>query len=294
MSKIFQEAGRLDEAARAARVLSGGLVIFHQMIETFDLLEEAHTMIAEAFAPHDPLTAHEEFSSHEFGARAKMLAAEYEKSPEIAARFAAMLEALGVDPAITYRDRLRLRVQPPEGTYRSRQIQNLAAHRDSWGSGILAQVNWWAPIHPVSAQCTMVIYPDYFERPIGNRSAEWDFDELRAKLKAGDDSYPLLPELVEPVDEAGAWPVLIAPGDVLCFAAAHLHGSVANETALTRYSTEVRTVGMGDLAAGRAAPNVDGETPRISYDWFSNVADATMLGEAKRLGEDGDEGEWQC
>ena len=280
MTEVFEEFGRLDEAERAARLFAGGLVIFRQRVEAFDLLETAQAMIAEAFAPHDPLSAHEAWGEREFGARAEALAAAYEKDPEIARRFAALLEALGVDPATTGWDRLRLRIQPPEGSYRSRRVQTLAPHRDSWGSGILAQVNWWAPIHPISAQRTMALYPDYFERALANASARWDFDELRRRLRAGDDSYPLVPELLEPVDEKGAWPVLIAPGDLLCFAAAHLHGSIANETALVRYSTEVRTVGKDDLAAGRGAPNVDTATPRIAYDWFTGMADAKLLGEA--------------
>ena len=282
MTEVFEESGRLDEAERAARLFTGGLVIFRQQVEAFDLLETAQAIIAEAFAPHDPLTAHRELGDDEFGARAEALVADYEKSPEIAARFATLLEAVGVDSATTGWDRLRLRIQPPEGSYRSRRVQTLALHRDSWGSGILAQVNWWAPIHPVSAARTMALYPDYFGRAIANGSAQWDFDELRRRLRAGDDSYPLLPALLEPVDENGAWPMLIAPGDLLAFAAVHLHGSIANETALVRYSTEVRTVGRGDLAAGRAAPNVDTATPRLSYDWFHSIADSKLLGEAER------------
>ena len=273
MSDVFEVSGPLDEEERAARLFTGGLVIFRQMVEAYDLLETAQGMIAEAFAPHDPLTAVEALGGDEFGARAEALAGVYEKDPEIAARFAALLEAAGVDPETTGWDRLRLRIQPPEGTYRSRRVQTLPAHRDSWGSGILAQVNWWAPIHPISAQRTMALYPDYFERAIANASAAWDFDELRTRLKAGDDSYPLLPALEEPLDESGAWPVLIAPGDLLAFASAQLHASVPNETALVRYSTEVRTLCKGDLAAGRAAPNVDTATPRVSYDWFRTMAD---------------------
>lgn len=171
MTEVFEEFGRLDEAERAARLFAGGLVIFRQRVEAFDLLETAQAMIAEAFAPHDPLSAHEAWGEREFGARAEALAAAYEKDPEIARRFAALLEALGVDPATTGWDRLRLRIQPPEGSYRSRRVQTLAPHRDSWGSGILAQVNWWAPIHPISAQRTMALYPDYFERALANASA---------------------------------------------------------------------------------------------------------------------------
>ena len=281
ISDLFEESGPLIEAERAARLFSGRLLIFRQMVEAFDLLETAQAMIADAFAPHDPLTAHEALGDDGFGVRTEALAAEYEKSPEIAARFAALLEAVGVDPANTGWDRLRLRIQPPEEGYSSRRVQTLPAHRDSWGSGIMAQVNWWAPIHPISAQRTMVLYPNYFERAIANTSGAWDFDELRRRLKAGDDSYPLLPALEEPLDESGAWPVLIAPGDLLAFASAHLHGSVANETALVRYSTEVRTLGRGDLVAGRMAPNIDTATVRLSYDWFWGMADGEPLGEAE-------------
>ncbi len=279
MAQIVEQALPLPEVERSRRLFAGDVIIFRQVVAAYDLIEAAHGLIADAFAPHDPLTVHDVLTPGDFGER---LVEGYETDPVIRSRFAALLEAVGASPATTAWDRLRLRIQPPEGYYTSRRVQSLPAHRDSWGTAIMAQVNWWLPIHPVSAARTMVLYPDYFERPVANSSADWDFDELRARLKAGDQSYPVLPDLLEPVAEASAWPALIAPGDVLCFASAHLHGSAPNETALVRYSTEVRTVSRADLDAGRGAPNADTETLRVSYDWFTGIADGKLLGEAVR------------
>jgi hypothetical protein len=79
MSEVFEESGPLDEAAHAARLFASGLVIFRQTLEAFDLLETAQEIIAEAFAPHDPLIAHETLGEAAFGARAEALGVAYEK-----------------------------------------------------------------------------------------------------------------------------------------------------------------------------------------------------------------------
>ncbi len=67
------------------------------------------------------------------------------------------------------------------------------------------------------------------------------------------------------------------PGDLLCFSGAHLHASVPNSTGLARFSVEARTVDVGDVAAGRGAPNVDGAAPRVATGWFRHVLEGTPL-----------------
>ena len=194
------------------------------------------------------------------------------KSETVAGLLRALFAELGFDPVTTYRDRAILRFQPGRAACRTRRLRDLPPHRDSWGSNLMTQLNWWAPVFPVEPGATMEIWPDYFDRPVPNSSADWDIEALRA---AGGD-YPLLPEAARP-EEPGE-PVLIEPGELLCFSGAHLHASRPNRTGRTRISIDLRTVDMSD---GPGAPNVDGRTRHASYDWFHRLSDGACLASAR-------------
>ncbi len=56
--------------------------------------------------------------------------------------------------------------------------------------------------------------------------------------------------------------------------------SVPDITGITRFSTEVRTVNIEDLRAGRGVANVDGAAPRQPLGWFHSLADGTALAAA--------------
>ena len=145
----------------------------------------------------------------------------------------------------------------------------ISPHRDTWGSNVLAQINLWGPVFPVEPGATMVIWPMLFGRPVPNTSADWDLERLRESPGR----YPLLPECRAPLDGTPQVPVLIEPGDLLCFSGAHLHASRANRTGRTRLSIDTRVVDRGDVRAGRGPANVDGHAPRVGWEWFRSVAD---------------------
>ena len=166
-----------------------------------------------------------------------------------------------------------LRLQPSGDTHRGWRVRDLPPHRDTWGSNVMAQINLWGPVFPLEPGATMVIWPSLFARPVPNTSAEWDLD----KLRAAPGRYPLLPECRAPLDGAPEVPVLIEPGDLLCFSGAHLHASRRNRTGRTRLSLDTRVVAEGDVRAGHGAPNVDGRAPRVVHEWFRNVASGEPL-----------------
>ena len=91
------------------------------------------------------------------------------------------------------------------------------------------------------------------------------------RLRAAPRSYPLLPECQAPLagdPEHPELPVVIEPGDLLCFSGAHLHASRPNRTGRTRLSIDTRIFERNDARAGRGAVNVDGRAPRVAWDWF--------------------------
>ena len=216
------------------------------------------------------------FDRAEFLARAAALRRCFMRDAEVRATFRSLIESLGLDPAATYADRLILRLQPSGDTHRGRRVRDLPPHRDTWGSNVMAQINLWGPVFPVEPGATMVIWPTLFGRPVPNTSAGWDLE----KLREAPGRYPLLPECLGPLDGVPEVPVLIEPGDLLCFSGAHLHASRPNRTGRTRLSIDTRIVEGHDLWAGHGPANVDGHAPRVVYEWFRNVATGEPLAPA--------------
>jgi hypothetical protein len=190
---------------------------------------------------------------------------------------AAALERAGVDPGRTYWDKIHLRIVPPAAG--DGQTGTIGVHRDTWGSNVLSQTNWWLPIRPLAAERTIAFFPSYWSRPIENTSASWDLDEIRERRRGGerDEDIPIVPEPTAPVDTDSELRIVIEPGDLLCFSGAHLHASVPNTTAETRCSIELRTVNAEDFARGRGAPDLDGRAPQVPLEWFRSMVDGRPL-----------------
>ena len=255
------------------RLYRGEILVFRRMPAMSALVARARAMACEAFAPHAPPAAQKSFDRAEFLARAAALRRSFMRDAEVRAAFRSVIESLGLDPASTYADRLILRLPPSGDTHRGRRVRDLPPHRDTWGSNVLAQINLWGPVFPVEPGATMVIWPTLFGRPVPNTSADWDLERLRESPGR----YPLLPECRAPLDGTPQVPVLIEPGDLLCFSGAHLHASRPNRTGRTRLSIDTRVVDRGDVRAGRGPANVDGHAPRVGWEWFRSVADGEPL-----------------
>ena len=256
-----------------ARLYRGEILVFRRLPAMVALVTHAREMACEAFAPHAPPVAQETFDRAEFLARAASLRRAFMQDSGVRTTFRSLLESLGLDPASTCADRLILRLQPSGDTHCGRRVRDLPPHRDTWGSNVMAQINLWGPVFPVEPGATMVIWPTLFGRPVANTSADWDLE----KLRAAPGRYPLLPECRAPLDGEPELPVLIEPGDLLCFSAAHLHASRRNRTGRTRLSLDTRIVDVGDVRAGHGAANLDGRAPRVVHEWFRNVASGEPL-----------------
>jgi hypothetical protein len=207
------------------------------------------------------------------------LRSRFRDDAELKRLFRASLELAGVDASRTYWDSLYLRVVLPVDPGAERQIGRIGFHRDTWGSNILQQTNWWTTIRPLSRERTIALYPAYWSKSIENTSAGWDLDEIRAMRRSGtaDEDLPIVPEPTEPVDTSSELRIVIEPGDLLCFSGAHLHASVPNVSQHTRFSVELRTVNRDDFERGRGAPDLDGRAPRVPLEWFRSMDDGAPL-----------------
>ncbi len=270
----------IDDRARGERIFNGEVIVQGGLAALDDLIAHAAGMIRAAFAPHDPLRAHQALEPAAYAKIAEALIKAFRHDDHVRALFRSMLKAAGVDIRQVFWDKLRLRIQPPGEHHMSRHVFDLPAHRDTWGSNLLCQINWWAPLYPLTTMRTMILYPAHWQTPIANSSAAWDYDDMRRTRRRGGD-YPLLPVATGEIDRRGAWPVVIDPGELLCFSGAHLHASLPNRSDVARFNIETRTVCLDDLKEERGAPDRDHAAPRRPLEWFVRIDDGAPLTDAR-------------
>lgn len=175
-----------------------------------------------------------------------------------------LLAELGFEiPGIAY-DVLRLRAVQHAGHQNPRAAAAYFAHRDTWYSNPLAQINFWLPLYDVSADQGFSIYPDYFLRPVKNSSAQFDYAEFKKyvgwqnhRTAAAPTFQAVYPTATEPFDPSQARRFALRAGEILIFSAAHLHQTYANLSGQTRFSIDFRVVHLADQQAGQGAVNVD-------------------------------------
>ena len=254
-------AGPLDDERRGDLVFAGHLLVFTSVPALVELVSLARDLVPDAPAESDIDPLKERFR----------------KDPRVTRLVSAALVEVGVDPARTYWDPPRLRIVPPTT---ERAVGTIGFHRDTWGSNLLAQTNWWLPLRPLTADRTIAFYPEYWSQPLANTSADWDLAAIRERRRAGLPlgDLPIVPTPTEPPRTHSELRVVPEPGDLLCFSGAHLHASVPNTSAGTRVSAELRTVNRDDLERGRGAPDLDGAAPGTQFHWFRSMVDGTPLG----------------
>ena len=266
-----------DDAARAAMVFAGHLVVYRRVPALQPLLALARTRLEAAFHGLDPPRAHRTLDPEEYGRRMKALRKAWRHDDAVRKAWIEAFRDVGLNLDDACYDWFYIRALPPGESHLGAHTPRLPSHRDTWGSNLYQQINWWAPVYPITTKRTFAIYPDRWRRPVKNTSATWDLQALRRLSPAERRTYPKLPEVLE--NPAGAVPITLEPGEVLAFSAQHLHRSCRNTTPLARFNLECRTVCAADVAAGRAAPNVDGAAPHVAWDWFKRLTDAAPLGD---------------
>ena len=272
----------LTESQRSELLFSGEVLVFRRVPAMQTLIEYTDSLLKKHIGNIDPTRVQEYLNEVEYLERMGNAQKEFRTSREPKNLFFNVLAEVGVEHSTTYWDHFPLRAVPCRGTHKGGRCEWVDVHRDSWGSTINAQLNWWAPIYPLTAERTMAFYPDYWHRPLANDTDTWSIDEyIRQRNLLSDQErkvpYSSVPLPKEAVDTSHICPVLVDPGDVICFASAHLHASVVNTSNRTRFSVEMRTVNTDTLRCGQGAPNVDNDGPKPMYQWFRRISDNRSL-----------------
>ena len=282
--------GALDDQQRGALIYGGKLLVFKQVPAMQRLCVFADELITAAFNSHAPEKAQFELERDEFLSLAAATQSRFKKHPESRKLFRSALDEIGVDIEHSYWDRLLLRILPHGDTHAGGLTSRAGIHRDTWGSNLYQQANWWAPIYALTSERTIVFYPDYWSQPVENTSASWSYDEYVTTRRHTDPrlvpSYPPAPQPQQVIDTSAEIRVVIDPGDMLCFSGAHLHASAANVSGSARFSIESRTVNIDDLKHNRAAPNIDCQARQVRFAWFRHmVRNEPLTGEIRYVEE---------
>jgi len=264
------------------RIYAGAVLQFTELAEMRGIVAYTRSFLEETFHPYAPTEINHHLSHSELSDIARACSRDYSRSAEVKRLWRSLFEAVGLDLSSVARDRLYLRFQPPEPVgeaTRGRGVSTVRFHRDTWGTNLYAQVNWWAPVYPITAGRTVAIYPTLWSKAVANTSAEFDIGAAIASNRrpgAGSTVDPI-PHLNEDVSQEPAVPVVIDPGAIVTFSSAHAHAGVPNHTGVTRISLETRTLWIDDFLAGRGAPNVDGNASSMSPGLFRRLSDEAKL-----------------
>jgi hypothetical protein len=248
-----------------------------------DIVAYARRLVEARCAPHAPIEIHRHLPADELTVLFSDIRREYGCSDEAGRLWRRLFEAVGLPAEAIARDRLVLRFQPHSkqgaAAWSGRSVSTVGFHRDSWATNLYAQVNWWAPIYPITPGRTVAMYPGLWEAPLANTSKDFDMAEAMRRVRENRDvkSRDVVPQLLQVVDPAEAIPVVIEPGGIIAFSAQHAHAGVPNHTDLTRISVETRTVLIDDHVARRGSPNVDGSAYWMAPGLFRRVSDGRAL-----------------
>ncbi len=279
---------RVDDEQRRAAAYEGALYLFSSPPTSLAIVERVRDLAVEAFDLADPTRAHEVYSVEEFVRRAGPLKSRFTNDDRTKELCRDLITAMGCDPERTFFDLPRLRVVPPTAYLSSGVSYNYRAHRDTWYAHPRQLINYWVPVFDSEEDTVMSMYIDYFRTPVLNRSNEWDYDEwvknsrFAAASNVGAETRPH-PVPLEDVSASTDLRIIQNAGDIMMFSTCQLHASAPNTSDTTRFSYDLPTLNIDDLAAGRGPENIDGKSGGTTLRDFLRVSDFSTLERAGEL-----------
>jgi hypothetical protein len=281
-----------SDSERRHRLYQGELFGFTPKVSAAELCQLARELSEAAFAPHDPTTAHESLAAERYVEILAELKPKFIHHPRAKELIGGMLSELGCDLDRTYFDVPRLRTMAPVDYLNAGLAYQFHPHRDTWFSAPHQQLNWWLPVYEVDSHNSMAFHPEYFDQPVRNSSADYDYEKWsktgrqeaakQVKKETREQPQPKEPLHLEPDVR-----VVTPPGGTLVFSAAQLHSTVPNTTRRTRFSIDFRTVNLDDLVDRLGAPNLDAECTGTTLRDFLRASDLEPLPEEVIAGHEG-------
>ncbi|MEU8244842.1 hypothetical protein [Nonomuraea sp. NPDC048916] len=283
LTTVFSNS-KADDETRRGLIYQGQVFVYSSSPASRELVAFADELIVEAFGDRDPETAQFAMPVEEFARLLADLKPRFIHHPRCRELLPAVLADFGCDPGKTYFDVPRMRTSTSDDYLTSGISYAYHAHRDCWYSAPFNQINWWIPIYPVVAENVMAFHPRYFDNPVRNGSARYDYavwnsvgrpDAARHVYRDTREQ----PKPEEPIELEPQLRLVPEPGGVLMFSGAQLHSTVPNTSGRTRYSIDFRTVHIDDVTARRGAPNVDSLCVGTTLRDFRRAADLDRMPE---------------
>ena len=283
MRAVYVDAN-VNDQERRSRLYEGELFAFSPTESSAALCQLAREMSEEAFAPHEPEVAQESMPAERYVEILADLKPRFIHHARCKELIAGTFAELGCDVEKTYFDVPRLRTMAHGEYLKAGLAYQFHPHRDTWFSAPHAQLNWWLPVYAVESDNSMAFHQRYFGEAVKNSSADYDYDEWNrtgrqqaaTQVKTETRKQPTAEEPLELEPQVRVVP---AVGGMLVFSAAHLHSTVPNTTARTRFSIDFRTVNIDDLAARVGAPNLDSECTGTTLRDFLRASDLAPIPE---------------
>lgn len=184
--------------------------------------------------------------------------------------FILFLEELGFKIKYVFKDQYSLRYSPKLCSESFGKLKPTPPHRDTWASNLFDQINFWFPIHKISAANSIYIAPTYFKEKVENNSKGWSFESFKKK-----DDYPSAPYTKINIHDEEKQSFQIDKGDIICFSGHHLHGSLQNE--MHRINLETRIIYKLKPKEITEPKNNDSESRIIKKNWFRNIVTNKVL-----------------
>src|SRR5919106_3186332 len=279
MNTAYVDSSATDDVRRR-NLFEGQIYVFSPRDSSRALTEHARQMIEDAFGDIDPLRAQYEMPVERYVEICAPLKPAFIHNDTTKRLVRDLLEDFGCDLDRTYQDVPRLRMVTSDGYLTSGVGYAHHPHRDTWYSAPMAQLNWWLPIYDIETSQSMAFHPYYFDKPIKNGSADFNYYEWNAvgrkgaatQIKADTRKQPKPEEELTHLDPQLR---LVPPaGGIVLFSPQHLHSTVPNTSGKARYSIDFRTVNRTDLELGRSAPNLDSHCTGTSLRDFRRGSDA--------------------
>lgn len=270
----------LSDRARRQHLFAGDVVVYSPSPQTIALCDFARTLIGEAFGSRDPELAQFDLSVEAYAAILAQLKPRFIHHPRSKVLLQELLRSLGCDEDKTYFDVPRLRSSTSGGYLTTGIAYAFHPHRDTWYSAPMCQTNLWMPIYAVQPENIMAFHPEYWDTPVSNSSANYDYQRWTATSRfnaaehIGSDTREQ-PRALEPLKSDPDLRIVTQVGGMKMFSAAHLHSSIPNNSGRTRFSIDFRIINIDDAVDEAGAPNHDSfctGTAMVDYLRLSDLA----------------------
>ena len=274
-----------DDDARRRLVFRGELLVFSPVKSSLALVEFARELIREAFGDLDPREAQHSLPVERYVAILTALKPKFINHPTSRDLVRGILADLGCDPERTYFDVPRMRTATAGEYLTSGIAYAFHAHRDTWYSAPMSQINWWLPIYDIESDNSMAFHSRYWTTPLANESSEFNYYEYvqtsrKDAAKHVKTDTRKQPHALAPVEQNPQIRVITPVGGLLLFSSAQLHSTVPNTTDLTRFSIDFRTAHVDDVAAKCGAPNLDSACKGTALRDFFRASDLAKMPES--------------